>query len=433
VTGGLGNSDASIEDLLEMADQCVKCGYCLPHCPTFALAEAEAESPRGRVALIQGWLSGAVPMTARMEWHLDHCLECRACEPVCPSLVQFGALMDGARAQREARRGWFRRWLIRRRLGLLSRPLGLRLSAALGMLYRWLRPPNRVIKSVASGWPVLEIVDPLARRLSWPRTAARVSALASPDRYPASPDGDARPTTVSGSTPDASASDRAALFRGCIARLSQQPTESAAARVLTRLGFDLEIPDDQDCCGAIHRHNGYPDTADRLVARNAAAFEGRTLIGFASACVAELAGHDGIDALEICRFLVERPWPRAAVLAPLPATVAVHEPCSQRNQLRDRRSVYQLLGLVPELKVTPLAGNDRCCGAAGTYLTAHPKTALALAAPKIDALKHLKPTYLATTNTGCALHLEARARDAGLDIEVLHPVELFDRQLRTPL
>jgi glycolate oxidase iron-sulfur subunit len=209
----------------------------------------------------------------------------------------------------------------------------------------------------------------------------------------------------------------------------QQPTEWAVLQVLAQLGHPLVVLSGQTCCGAIHRHNGDPEAAARLLAQNRAIFAGRQLVGFASACVAELREQGQIDAIEICRFLLELRWPEQARLAPLPATVAVHEPCSHRNLLRDQGAIYALLGRIPDLEPIPLPGNERCCGAAGTYLTEHPATALALAQPKIDALQALQPAYLVTTNTGCALHLAAQARAAGLDTEVLHPVELIARQL----
>lgn len=464
-------AEPEISSLLGLADQCVKCGYCLPHCPTFKLARDEGESPRGRIALIQGWLSGAISDGPRVQFHLDQCLECRACEPSCPSLVRYGALMDGARAVREQRRPMWQRWPRRLQLALLTRPAGLRLIAAIGTGYRWLRLPQAVIDRASRYWPAIQILDPLARALCWPRrrnafALSEVRRAANPSVGSGlSSNGDS-PSSLSRSSAEDSTESRyshsgaernpvsspstaglgeavkisnseglaPALFRGCIARLTDQPLEATAFRLLTRLGYPPEVPIDQGCCGAIHRHNGYPAEADQQIAANAKAFAGRAVVGLASACVAELREQgqtqaQQINAIEICRFLLDRPWPANVSLQPLPVTVAVHEPCSHRNQLRDQVAVYQLLQRIPELSVTSLPGNDSCCGAAGTYLTEHPDIALALAAPKVDALRHLQPDYLVTTNTGCALHLSARLRSAGLTTQVLHPLQLIEQQL----
>jgi glycolate oxidase iron-sulfur subunit len=230
---------------------------------------------------------------------------------------------------------------------------------------------------------------------------------------------------------DSTEPERLVLFRGCVSRISEQATEAAALRVLSSIGCALDDVQDQTCCGAIHRHNGFPEHAQKLLETNRSAFGGRTVIGFASACVAELNEHGGCHAIEICRYLADFRWPQSIVLAPLAATVAVHEPCSHRNLLRDQQSVYALLQRIPKLSIRTLTHNELCCGAAGTYLTQHPRMAIALAEPKIDALRTLRPRYLATTNTGCALHLGTQIREAGLDIEVVHPVELIAKQLRT--
>ena len=99
------------DQLLTLADQCVKCGLCLPHCPTFMLLGNEADSPRGRIALIQGWASGGLAMSPALARHLDGCLGCRACEAACPSLVAYGRLIDGAKAARlDAKPAWRRAW-----------------------------------------------------------------------------------------------------------------------------------------------------------------------------------------------------------------------------------------------------------------------------------------------------------------------------------
>jgi glycolate oxidase iron-sulfur subunit len=343
--------------------------------------------------------------------------------------------MDGARALREQQRPAWRRWVARIRLDLLARPAWLRLTTLIAIAYRWLRLPKPIVRRVAARWPLAAVLDPLARSLRWPVSARRASSRAqcSDDRRkqlsPAQRLTDETQALDRGIAPTAPPTAQPALFRGCVARAVQQPTERALLRVLASVGHAAEVPADQVCCGAIHRHNGYPHAAERQLAQNRGSFGERAVVGFASACIAELREHGGLDATEICRYLVDLDWPRPVKLAPLPVTVAVHEPCSHRNLLRDQQSVYTLLRRIPELQVTELAGNDHCCGAAGTYLTEHPATALALAQPKIDALKTLQPAYLVTTNTGCALHLAARVQDAGLDTEVLHPVELIDRQL----
>jgi glycolate oxidase iron-sulfur subunit len=218
-----------------------------------------------------------------------------------------------------------------------------------------------------------------------------------------------------------------ALFRGCVARALEPEVAESALAVFRYIGVPVQVPDGQGCCGAMHRHNGFPERADALLARNRSAFAGASVVGGASACVAEL--RPALAAAELCRAVLERPWPAGLALGPLAGTVAVHEPCSHRNQLRDTAAVYELLGRIPGLRVVPLPGNESCCGAAGTYLLDQPPTALALATDKVAAMGRLAPHWLVTTNTGCAAHLAAGAREAGLKLEVLHPVVLLARAL----
>ena len=402
--------------LLRLADQCVKCGYCLPHCPTFRLYRDEAESPRGRIALIQGLLTGELDDSERLGIHLGNCLECLACEPACPSLVQFGALMDGVRAERVARLPRWRRFLLRLRLDLLSNPRALAPLALLSGLYRrmglsWLLARLGLLRGGR-----MAVLDGLARQLRWPHRL----------RMPAAGEVGHRDAEIE------TGGVEVALFLGCVSRGLQSSTAQAALDVLQRLGIAVRVPDEQSCCGAMHRHNGHGDAADALLTRNRAAFARPgftdcTVVGYASACVAEL--QQGLNAMELCRFLVDAHWPEALSPRALPEQVAVHEPCSHRNLLRDTAAVYELLARIPALEVFSLDGNDTCCGAAGTYLLQHPNTAQTLADDKIRHLAARSPRYLVTTNTGCAAHLAARIRTAGLAIEVLHPVELIQRQL----
>ena len=226
------------------------------------------------------------------------------------------------------------------------------------------------------------------------------------------------------------ADEQVALFLGCVAEVTQPASLSAAALVLGRLGMSVARPAGQGCCGAMFRHNGFPDQADTLLERNAAALSGQRLVGIASACVAELRTHSGLaQTQEICAFLATVPWPAGLALTPLPVDVLVHEPCSHRNQLGGNADVYRLLARIPGLRVAPLPDNAWCCGAAGTYLLQHPQTAGALLGDKLAHLARLRPQVLVTTNPGCALHLAAGLREVGLSIEVCHPVELVARQL----
>jgi glycolate oxidase iron-sulfur subunit len=312
--------------------------------------------------------------------------------------------MDDARALRAEGLVPWRRALRKARLKILSNGWGIRAAAGLSRLYRF----------TGLGYLMKRAGVPFGSRLQAYHRLAIQMCRPEP------------PSTAKEKEEDKS--KELALFLGCVAQSAQPQLSKAASRVLERLGYRIRIPDGQCCCGAMHRHSGLPKEANRLLARNAAAFVGLQTVATASACAAELRTHSHLgETQEICRFLSRVQWPQG-VLRPLRARVAVHEPCSHRNILRDADAAYDLLRRIPSLEPVSLRENAFCCGAAGTYMLDNPAMSATLLAPKIEHLRHLKAEILVTTNTGCALHLAAGAQDAGLDLEVLHPVELIDRQ-----
>jgi glycolate oxidase iron-sulfur subunit len=381
------------QELLQLADQCVKCGLCLAVCPTYAHTQHEADSPRGRIALIQGWLTDELALTDRLAAHLDGCLICRACEVACPSQVAYGQLIDAATAHRVAALPrWRRNW---QRLLLLG------LSEA--RLTRWLGTVARVysgswLARVPQLRPLLRLAVPLRH------TAQRIAPHSAPET-------------------------QLDLFVGCVGESTEGTALAATLRLCKQLGVAINVPVKTNCCGALLRHNGAPAAAAAHRAGCVAQHSGRQLIGLASACVAELRTEPALrDTQELCAWL-DALWPQHLALRPLPARVLVHEPCSHRNLLGGNAAVYRLLARIPALEIAALPGNDQCCGAAGTYLLRQPAMADALLAAKVNASATLAPEFIVTTNPGCALHLAAGLREAGLAIKVCHPVELLAQQM----
>jgi len=137
-----------------------------------------------------------------------------------------------------------------------------------------------------------------------------------------------------------------------------------------------------------------------------------------------------VRILDIHQFLADVALPECLTLTPLPVTIAVQDPCSLRNGLRAEQAVYALLGRIPAVRLVSVAENHLCCGGAGAYPLRQPAMADLLRADKLAHLQQLQPALLATANLGCALHLRAGLRTQAMNIEVLHPLVLFERQLR---
>lgn len=390
---------------LREADLCVQCGLCLPHCPTYRLTRDENESPRGRIQLMRALARDQLPLTPRLEAHLERCLACRACEAICPARVPYGRLLDTTRARIARTRGtspWRRRLM-----NLAARPERSGAAFALARLYQ------------RSGFQTL------ARRtgiLRWLDLARFDSAL--PELHRARTWQTFYPAT-------GAARGDIALFLGCIARTFDAATIDAAIFVLNRFGYDVHVPAGQSCCGALHQHAGDPGMAHTLAQKNRHAFRDTpdTVIYLASGCGAMLTEHPETlhsHPQDFCGFLTGiRELPPLRVAGPL--TVAVHEPCTQRNVLRDADAPYRLLGHVKGLTVIPLEGNGVCCGGAGSYFLEQPEISDQLRADKLAAIERANVRTVVTGNFGCALHLGASLRAQGLDVELIHPAVLLRR------
>ncbi len=407
--------------LLHGTERCVACGLCLPHCPTYRLTQDEAESPRGRIALMRALAQNELGLGATAEAHLQHCLVCRACEKVCPSLVPYGQLMDTTQELFEKCRPatglqqLLRTFLLDR---LIANPANLRRAGWL--LYGYQRSGLQWLLRVSGLLSLFGATkaDSLLPRLS---TAKPASTF-----HPATGE---RKGAV-------------ALFRGCVASVFDNRTEEAAIRLLNALGYDVHVPPSQGCCGAMHVRMGETEKAHGLMRRNLEAFTGKDLpiITTASGCGALLreydkhlvgngAGHFAGRVTDISQFLAQADW-RHIRLKSLPRRVAVHDPCTLANVLRQEQAPYALLERISEAQVTPLPENGVCCGGAGVYPLTQPDMAKRLREDKIRHLREAAPDILVTSNIGCALHLGAGIRDGGLRTEVLHPVTLLARQLQ---
>lgn len=408
------------EEMLRGAERCVACGLCLPVCPTYRLTQDEAESPRGRIALVRALAQSNLPPSAILEQHLQHCLVCRACEKACPSYVPFGQIIDAARALVTARRSTTSADApVLKYLGwLINSPD--RLFRTGKMLYYYQR----------SGMQHLLRAIGLLRLTQISKLDALLPPLTAPKKlrsfYPAQ---GLRKNQVS-------------LFIGCVAQVTDLKTHEAAIQLLNVLGYDVRIPVQQTCCGALHLHAGNVEPAKQLIGRNLEAFGNgaETVLTTASGCGALLREYGmhlkasstsdfGARVMDISEFLARADWSQVS-FRPFPRRIAVHDPCSLANTLRQEKAPYALLKMIPRAEIVPLPENVLCCGGAGAYPLTAPEMANRLRTNKIQQLRHAKPDILVTSNIGCALHMAAGIRDASLNIEVIHPVVLLARQIQ---
>ena len=392
-------SDTAIDlrpHIAELADQCVKCGLCVPLCPTYRVANTEAESPRGRIAFAQALASRTMAPSASVIEHLDHCLACMTCERVCPSQVRYGDLIVETRnLLRGAAKRKKSRWIE-----LLARhPALLRLALRIA--------DNAVARAFA-----------FTRMM---REAPRLPEV--PEFAPAK-------------TPVASRG-RVALFLGCVASIADRDVHVSARHLLKALGYDVLVPNGQGCCGALALHNGDIAGCDSIAAMTRTAFADtnvETVLVSASGCFGTLRDRvfsgTKIRVREIHEFLQDDPNIDRLTFKRLPHRVALHTPCTQANVARTDDAVLQLLNRIPDIDITPLPTEPRCCGAAGDYFLRHPQMSDALRAQKLGQLEAIAPEILVTSNVGCRVFLDNGLRQRAWPIEVVHPIVLLARQLQ---
>ncbi len=389
-----GDTEKSIKSDL---DRCVKCGMCLPECPTYRLETNENESPRGRLALIEGLSSGLLRADSALIGHLDNCLACRRCERVCPSQVPYGRLIDAARERLFADRK-------PRLTDVIRNPAVLRAGFRVA----------RTIPAVLSRpFGTLHRMHEIARAL--PATAAAPTP------------GDYAPDT--GQT-----RGHVGLFPGCIGNVQQSGGLAAALRLLLHAGYRVSVPKAAVCCGALAQHAGDAAGARRLATINRAAFgqELDAVVSLASGCGIHLDAYRpplAAQHLDISRFLLEHAGLQPDDFAPLPVSAGLHTACSVENVYQGAQWARALLDLIPELRMTAVGESGQCCGAAGDYMLRRPQTAANLRAPVIEQTMSAGHALLVTSNVGCAMHLAAGLRERDAQVEVLHPVELLARQL----
>lgn len=391
--------------LLHLTDQCVMCGLCLPHCPTYRLQALEAESPRGRIALARALASGTLAPTPSALAHLDHCLGCLSCQKVCPSQVRYDEI------------------LVRTRSGLAAQ------RAAPGLLRRWLRDPRRLTELArlaawlhAGNWlPVVARVSPKTSLLHRIATAQPVP--------PSMPAHTATPAS-------AAARGRVALFRGCVASVYDRDTLAAARRLLETLGYTVVEPGGTPCCGALPRHHGDTAAAADLAATTRTALQATgadVVLACASGCYGDLrdqvAAGSTLRVVDIHAFIAADPAFAALKFRPLAARAALHLPCTQINVVADSTPISALLARIPGLDVLTLPLQPRCCGAAGSYFIEQPGRADRLRDEKLDQAAAFAPDLLLTTNIGCRIHLGNGLRERAAGIPVLHPLALLAQQL----
>ena len=417
------NADAPSEDLIAA---CVHCGFCLPTCPTFAVLGVEMDSPRGRIRLMKTvWEHRLGADAPGLEDHISKCLDCRACETACPSGVEYGKLVEGARSQI-----------------VVARPRSPVERLIRTAAFEWLLPHRRALATFAT----LSIMAKRlgmgsllrATRLGVARRMADLLDLL-PDRANAS--------TAAAAPARGEGRARVAMLEGCVMGSVFGDTNAATARVLARNGVEVVPTVGQTCCGALHAHAGERGLARDLARRNIAAFEQvnpDAVVVNAAGCGAAMKEYGWLlkddaawsaraskfaakvrDATEFLGDLGMSEPPGT-----LHAKVAWDDPCHLLHGQKIREQPRALLAAIPGLQVVPLAEADWCCGSAGTYNVTQPDLARSILERKVANIVRTGADTVVTANPGCLMQIQSGLRQAGSNVRVVHLLDLLDEAYR---
>jgi glycolate oxidase iron-sulfur subunit len=407
--------DAERPPGLDLIDDCVHCGFCLPTCPTYVLWGEEMDSPRGRIVLMKSGHEEGSTVSTELVGHLDNCLGCMACVTACPSGVQYDKLIEDTRGQveRNFSRSPGDRAFRRLVFALFPHPGRLRALAPLMPLAR-----------ASARLPLPARLRSLARLAPRGATVRRL-----PERFPAQ--GESRGTV--------------ALLQGCVQRVFFNDVNEATARVLAADGFEVHAPPLPRCCGALQLHTGYDRSAKQLAKRTIEAFEGYDhVVVNAAGCGSAMKDYGHLlreDAgweeraerfaekvRDVTELLAEA-GPRAK-RHPLPVKVAYHDACHLAHAQAVRAQPRELLRTIPELELVEPPEWEICCGSAGVYNLVKPEPAAELGERKARNLLDTGADVVAAANPGCAIQISAHSERLGRRLPVRHPMELLHTSIQ---
>jgi len=398
---------------------CMRCGMCLPACPTYKETFLETASPRGRVALIRKLQEGQLDQSERLLEYLSLCLDCQACASACPCGVNAGELVAELTCERKTATGLgFMEDLILRKL--VPHPDRLETSMTPMRLYQ-----NSGLQKLVRTLGVLKM---------FPTPLERMEGLLPP--LPARP----LRQEIHEITP-AVGTERGTVgfFLGCVMSLIFSDASRATIKLLSGLGYKVITPRNQVCCGAPNMLGGDLDGLKDAARTNIDIFGGYELdfiVTDCGGCGAELKKYgqhiEGESAAafstrvrDISQVLALHAGELASLLKPLSLKVTYHDPCHIAHCQGIRTEPRDLLKLVPELEYKELEAADACCGSAGTYNIAKPEMSDRILQRKLDSVRASGARVVVTSNPGCLLQLKKGLSDQLPDVRLMHLTELL--------
>jgi len=393
---------------------CMRCGFCLPACPTFRETGVEPESPRGRIALMKAAVDGLMEPDQQFIDQMNNCFGCRACEPACPADVKYGQLIEQARDAIED-----------------HSPHGLPIKAIRKAAFKGLFPNRSMwklvggslafyqksgLQKIARGMGIMKMFPQALREMEGilPEASSQGVVERLGTFYPAK----GKPIA------------KAALFKGCIMDVMFAGTNVNTVELLSHAGFDVYMPKGQVCCGALHAHSGEMDDARELAKKNIAVFKELGvdyIVSNAGGCGALLVEYDHLlhndeQWKEDSKWFAERVIDVSALVMEKGRVPSFEEPkkeeeqetvrityqdsCHLRNVMKSSDAPRKLMKSVGNVQYIEMNESDRCCGSAGIYNVTHPEMAGQVLEHKMVHANDTSAQYMLTSNPGCLLQMK---------------------------
>lgn len=414
----------------DLIRDCVHCGFCLSACPTYLETGNELDSPRGRIYLMNSAVNGEIPLEGSLVKHLDMCLGCLACEPACPSGVQYGSLIEAGRSQIERRyeRSAFDKFYRNTIFSLFPYPKRMKLMLPLFYIYqklglRTLIQSSGILSRFSQKLGNMEAMLPNVESPAFPAELPETIAAKGKQRY------------------------RVALLTGCVQSVFFSKTNNATARVLAENGCEVIVPPNQSCCGALSVHSGRLSEGRDFAKQTIKTFEDLDVDAFvinSAGCGSTVKDYgeilkDDSQYAERAEALSEKTKDVMEFLADigikgnlkeLNIKVTYQDACHIGHAQRIKEQPREVLNQIPGLELIEMPESDLCCGSAGIYNLVQPEMSQDLLNRKMGNVMQNKVDYLVAGNPGCLLQIQKGINYNNLNIKTAHPIELLDWSYR---
>jgi len=431
---------------------CVHCGLCLEACPTYVHTGDENDSPRGRIYLMRAVEEKRLPVASHtFARHINRCLGCRACEQACPAGVEYGQLLEAARAEIktvETKRKPSSVLLHFALKHLWLHPWRLRFAFAAARFARDTRLNGLLLKTRLARFvsPRLEFALALLESSSPDPSNEAKESVARTHRQHGESHGDRQATSQHAAQHDA------LLFTGCVTEGLFTRVNHATKRVLEANECTVRAPQNQVCCGALHAHAGDLEGARILARRNIEAFssgtakEAHAIVTNAGGCGAMLVSYAHLllndpDYAERAQSFSKRVrdisqqleaiGTRTGATLPHGSSVAYDASCHLLYGQHAADAPLAMLRAIPELEFATLEESNVCCGGAGLYNLLQVELSARVLGEKLAHIKASGARILATGNPGCHMQIGAGARLSDMqNLRICHTIELLDESYR---